>query len=496
MGLDLADLDKWDPNSIHSVFQAAIDRANGVRGTATTIGDVLAATPWDGDAHDAAVQTNGKIRSDLIQHADACDAVGRAACTAEAQVRAIKTHWTKVQRMADRWGLTIHIDTAEISYMDPGNAKDRAEMERRADIVEAEVRSLLARANAADDDLASAIRGAAGMETPDQIYDKLDDGSPPQQSHQGEAEPEANRTHNQMKAFEQVFGRAPLSAADWTTAAALDPHSYNDKNAGVPPNIVVGKIEKVPGQGVVRTNLFIPGDEVIAPSSTVYDMNVGDNRGFSPTAGPEDTRVALVVDYDNGIVIARQNPSVNADTGEVRTGTPSIGAVQQSDGSVLIGYNAADPFSPGGEEIAKGAQISVNGRIGIEPTVDGPRGGGDVTNFPALEIYNDRPGLGTTALVQSWPMVADEELGPLVGLPFHKPVGDASIVLGFNDVHPQLIPPATLPHMPGAEPPVMPVTPPMVSLPKADLTPLGPVGSPPVIRVDDPEVILPSPPLR
>ena len=241
MGMDLADLDKWDPNAIHTVFQAAIDRSNGVRGTATTIGDVLAATPWDGVAHDAAVQANGKIRADLIQHADACDAVGRAASTAEAQVRAIKTDWTKVQRMADTWGMTIHVDTGELSYIDPGTPEKRAEMERRADIVEAEIRSLITRANAADADLASAIRGAAGQETPAQIYDKLDDGAPPKESHPGEAEPEANRTYNQMKAFEKVFGHAPLSSADWATAAALDPHSYNAKNGGVAPNIIVAQ---------------------------------------------------------------------------------------------------------------------------------------------------------------------------------------------------------------------------------------------------------------
>jgi hypothetical protein len=83
VGMDLADLDEWDPNAIHTVFAAAIDRSNGVRGTATSIGDVLAATPWDGAAHDAAVAANGRIRADLIQHADACDAVGRAAATAE-----------------------------------------------------------------------------------------------------------------------------------------------------------------------------------------------------------------------------------------------------------------------------------------------------------------------------------------------------------------------------------------------------------------------------
>ncbi len=119
--------------------------------------------------------------------------------------------------------------------MDPGTPEKRAEMERRADTVEAEIRSLVTRANAADADLASAIRGAAGQETPAQIYDKLDDGAPPKESRPGEAEPEANRTYNQMKAFEKVFGHAPLSSADWATAAALDPHSYNAKNGGVPP---------------------------------------------------------------------------------------------------------------------------------------------------------------------------------------------------------------------------------------------------------------------
>lgn len=498
--MDLADLDKWDPNAIHSVFQAAIDRSNGVRGTATTIGDVLAATPWDGAAHDAAVQANGKIRADLIQHADACDAVGRAASTAEAQVRAIKTDWTKVQRMADRWGLTIHVDSGEISYMDPGTPEKRAEMERRADIVEAEIRSLITRANAADADLASAIRGAAGQETPEQIYDKLDDGSPPKESHEGEAEPEANRTYNEMKAFEQVFGRAPLSSSDWATAAALDPHSYNAKNKGVDPNITVARIDKVPGQGVVRTNMFIPGKDVYAPPTDMpggglYDMNLGDNRGFSPTAGPEDTRVAVVVDYENGIIVARQNPSVNADTGEVSVGHPDVSAVQQSNGSVLLNYNAADPFSPGGEAPAKAIPFSVNGTLGIEPTADGPKVGGNVTTFPALEIYSDRAGMETKSLLQSWPSFDDGQWGPINGLLFHKTVGDYGIVTGFNDMFPTP-PMPQMPHSPGAGPAPIPIGPPMTFLPPSNMTPLGPVTAPPQIVVDNPTVIWPNPPLR
>ncbi|OBB02245.1 hypothetical protein A5662_12565 [Mycobacteriaceae bacterium 1482268.1] len=500
MGLDLADLDKWDPNAIHSVFQAAIDRSTGVRGTATTVGNVLASTPWDGAAYDAAVQANGKIRADLIQHADACDAVGRAAATAEAEVRAIKADWTKVQRMADRWGISIHIDTGELSYMDPGNAGGRAEMEHRVDIIEAQIRALLARADAADEDLASAIRGAAGLETPEQIYDELDDQAP-QESHAGEAEPEANRTYNQIKAFEQTFGRAPLSSSDWATAAILDPHSYNAKNKGAPPNIVVGKIDKVPGQGVVRTNLFIPGKDVYAPPTDIpgggfWDMNLGDNRGFDPKAGPEDTRVALLVDYENGVIIARQNPSVDNDTGEVKVGHPSVSATQQPNGSVLVKYNAADAFSPGGEAPAKAIPFSVNGTLGIQPTADGPKIGGDVTTFPALEIYGQRPGMDTQTLLQSWPSFDDGQFGPINGLAFHKTVGDYGIVTSFNDMFPQLAPPPTPSPGPGFKPPIYQPFPEMTVLPPANLTPLGPVSSPPTVIVEQPTVIYPQPPLR
>src|SRR6185437_16690354 len=79
------------------------------------------------------------------------------------------------------------------------------------------------------------------------------------------AEPEGNRHQNQTEAFTKVFGRPPASAADWETAAAVDPHSYDPKNGGARPNIAVQRITPVPGQGVVRTNIFIPGHGVVNP---------------------------------------------------------------------------------------------------------------------------------------------------------------------------------------------------------------------------------------
>jgi hypothetical protein len=304
------------------------------------------------------------------------------------------------------------------------------------------------------------------------------------------AEPETNRQQNQIEAFTRVFGRPPSSAADWKTAAALDPHSYDPKNGGVPPNIIVGRIKPVPGQGVVRTNLFIPGRAAWAPQFDwpAYHDNLGDNRGFSPTAGPEDSRVSIYVDYENGIIVARQNPSIDEKTSQIRVGTPTISAVQQSNGSVLVKYSAADPFSPGGEGLAKETSFDVNGAIAIKPTAGGPCVGGSVTNFPAIEIYGDRPGANTATLARAWPFLVAGAGGPLAGIWWHKPIGAAVLELGFNDQYPAPRIPA-LPH-PAHMPSVAPIAPPLIASPPGMYL-LGPVDHPPEIGVHDPVVILP-----
>jgi hypothetical protein len=317
----------------------------------------------------------------------------------------------------------------------------------------------------------------------------LDAAGPP-----SKAEPETNRHRNQIDSFTTVFGRPPTSAADWETAAALDPHSYDPKNGGVPPNIVVGRITPIPGQGVVRTNLFIPGRTAVDPQLDwpPYHDNLGDGRGFSATAGPEESRVTIYVDYENGIIVARQNPSIDKQTGQVRVGTPTISAVQQRNGSVLVKYVAADPLSPGGEGLAKHTPFNVNGTIAIEPTTDGPRVGGSVSNFPAIEVYSDRPGTNTATLARAWPLFVAGPLGPEAGLWWHKPIGDAALELRFNDLSPNLgILLPTLPH-PGHLAPVAPLAPPLVATPPATY-PLGPVDHPPQIGLHDPALVLPPP---
>ena len=266
---------------------------------------------------------------------------------------------------------------------------------------------------------------------------------PPPLEPPGQAESEANRRQNQIDAFRQVMEHDPVTANDWKVAAALDPHSYDAKNGGVPPNIVVSRIEPMPGQGLVRTNLFIPGEEAWYPDldGGISGHNLGDNRGFSPIAGPEDSRVTMFVDYDNGVIVTRQNPSVDTGGGGVKVGSPSVSAAQRPDGSVYVRYEAVDPLSPGGETLGKLSHWSVNGNIAIEPTAEGPRVGGSITSFPAVEIYRDAPNGVTTVLSQVMPLNVGQE-GPLVGLPLHQSIGDGHLLDSFN--HVEIIPRGTI----------------------------------------------------
>ncbi|PQM45755.1 hypothetical protein C1Y40_04081 [Mycobacterium talmoniae] len=189
-----------------------------------------------------------------------------------------------------------------------------------------------------------------------------------------------------------------------------------------------------------------------------FDDNAGDNRGFDPAAGPERARVSVDVDYENGLVVVRQNPSVNLTTGQVRAGTPTVKVAQRRDGSVYLRYAAADPFSPGGETLAKNT-LCVEGELVVQPGAATPRIGGVVTAFPALEVYNDRAaapgGVPTTAtLGQMWPANTGQ-WGPMLGLPFTRSVGDPRLLADFVTVATGATYPLPTPLGPPAHPPAV-----------------------------------------
>ncbi|MGB3664258.1 DUF4226 domain-containing protein [Mycolicibacter algericus] len=234
------------------------------------------------------------------------------------------------------------------------------------------------------------------------------------------------RRLNQIDAFKQVFGRDPVSASDWKTAAALDAHTYDPKFQGVDSEIRVARIDPVPGQGVVRASQWIEQPWV----NRLGSHDAGNDRGPNPRFDPEDTKVTTYIDYDNGIVVMRQNPSaeLNIDGAPVRVevGVPRGSVTQTPDGSVRIKYDAANPLAPGVSADPRGPlgshRLSVNGDLVFTPGPDGVHVDGTRTDYPSLEVYQDLPG-GSTRTVLIDPAQSGSTNGPLFNLPFHHEVG-------------------------------------------------------------------------
>ena len=236
------------------------------------------------------------------------------------------------------------------------------------------------------------------------------------------------RKKNQRVAFRQVFGRDPVSHTDWRTAAALDPHTYDPKFRGTEPQVQVVRINPEPGQGEVRVSQFIAQRDVIG--FPPWTRDIGNNRGPDAHFDPEDTKVTTYIDYENGIVVMRQNPSVlqNSDgsPGEVRVGAPTGNVKQLPDGSLRIKYDSANPFAPGASKSPTGPMTghteTVNGDLVFTPGSNGVTVNGTRTDYPSLEVYQDRPD-GSTHTVLIDPADSGSSLGPALNLPFHHDVG-------------------------------------------------------------------------
>lgn len=254
----------------------------------------------------------------------------------------------------------------------------------------------------------------------------------------GPATDEARRL-NQIDAFREVFGRDPVSASDWATAAALDPSTYDSKFQGVNSEVRVARIDPVPGQGVVRASQWIPQRDV---KSGLLSRDFGNDRGPNAHFDPEDTKVTTYIDYENGIVVMRQNPSVELNgsggPGKVAVGVPQASIAQAADGSVRIKYDAGNPLVPGFTTDAHGPlrdnRLSVNGDLVFTPGHDGVYIDGTRTNYPSLEVYQDLPSGGTRTVLIDPAHSGNTWLGPVTNLPNHHEIGvGSSRFAAFDD---------------------------------------------------------------
>jgi Alpha/beta hydrolase len=172
MTLSLADIDRWDPGAITTVFQAAINRAHGTRAASAAIGQTMGFLNWGGDSADAANAATRRTMLTLDDHAAACEAVGRAAEKAAGEVAGVKQRLAQIRETANHYHLSINNETGAVSP--PANlsslsAADQSEILDAMFRVMQSIAQLLGDAETADEDLAAAIRGADGDLSADQV---------------------------------------------------------------------------------------------------------------------------------------------------------------------------------------------------------------------------------------------------------------------------------------------------------------------------------------
>lgn len=377
-------------------------------------------TVWEGAAADAAQE---RAFGDLMKVRALADALSGAATIAHRgadQLTYLKGQALGAIEEARDARFTVGEDLSVTDASSHSGSRVAAARQ-----IAATIAARAAALSAADKDIAARIISATAelssrgfAELPEDIHALDVPLAPPR---------EDERRRNQIVAFRHVFGRDPVSASDWTTAAGLDPHTYDPKFRGTNSDVEVVRIKPVPGQGVVRSSQWIPDREVRSFPPWTHDL--GNDRGADAHFDPEDTKVTTIIDYDNGIVIMRQNPSVleNSDgsPGEVRIGHPTGTVSQLQDGSVRIKYDSGNPFAPGWTRdptTMDAHQVTVNGDLVFTPGANGVTVNGTRTNYPSMEVYQDMPnGMTHTVLIDD--AAAGGQQGPMTNLPFHHDVG-------------------------------------------------------------------------
>lgn len=454
-GLSVADIDRWKPGDVREVFHAARSRAEANQLARDGLATLPAFQTWGGAAAEAAKNSVEQTRKDLDKDGREALAVAMAADRAADGIEAVKA---KLQALRDALGDGLTIDPVANKIVATPAYKGSAHMlADKLATFQPQLDAIVGQATVLDEDLAQAIDMADGDVPIPHATPTIDrvgpDGLTPDQIAKGAAQEK-----NQRDAFKQVYGRDPVSANDWRMAEGLDPHTYDPRYGGYESNVVVGRFNPIPGGGVYRQNMYIPSAEVqnFEFNDRVNPHMVGDNRGPSPFAPAESSRVSMFVDMEHGIVVARQNPTMSTDGFDKGTGKPVVSALQAADGSLMINYKAADPFEPG---IAK-PFVNVNGTLNIVPHADGTVAiGGDITPYPSTEGYQFKPDGSITQLFSQ--EVTSNQLGPL------------TLPLPGNHVGADLpdLPRPWAPQMPDGLPPDAPRLTPTQRLPGTTLMP-------------------------
>ena len=129
MGLSIADIDKWNPESISAVGAASATRADAASLAGSRLKDLSAFKSWQGTASDAAQTRTQVLALGLDHHGQAASTVATAANTAANEVRQIKNQLNGLRSTLGQYGIIVDangsraVPPPNLSSMSPANAK-------------------------------------------------------------------------------------------------------------------------------------------------------------------------------------------------------------------------------------------------------------------------------------------------------------------------------------------------------------------------------------
>lgn len=156
MTLGVAEIDRWDPQTVRDVAAAAASRARAAEAAARTLAGLAGSTAWDGRAAEVAGLSVQATRTALDAHAGQARAVASATGRAAGAIETIKTDLRRLEDAA-------HADFLDIDHHSgvvvagPGFRGSRMEFDTKAAAVAGRLATIISAANTVDTELAQII---------------------------------------------------------------------------------------------------------------------------------------------------------------------------------------------------------------------------------------------------------------------------------------------------------------------------------------------------
>jgi hypothetical protein len=161
VALSVADVERWDADSVRQVFLAASTRADATLDASRELSTLAVFVTWGGAAAEAAAHSFAQTRQDLDAHGREALAVAAAADRAADSIDRLQAALRELSADAEARGLEVDSESNRI-VLSPHSTHGRRQMQAAITGLQARLDGIVAEGNMVDAELAAAINKADG----------------------------------------------------------------------------------------------------------------------------------------------------------------------------------------------------------------------------------------------------------------------------------------------------------------------------------------------